>query len=98
MVLLDEIRAGISSAAERIDAIATASQMQAQGVSQITMGVQELDHVTQQNAAHAEESAASSEELSSQSMELQYLVQQFCLHSENDSPKRSKSGQKQLSY
>ncbi len=98
VVLLDEIRAGISSAAERIDAIATASQMQAQGVSQITMGVQELDHVTQQNAAHAEESAASSEELSSQSMELQYLVQQFCLRSENDSPKRSKSGQKQLSY
>ncbi len=79
VVLLDEIREGVSAAAERIELIASSSQKQADGVAQISLGVQELDNVTQQNASHAEESASSSEELSSQSRELRYLVQQFRL-------------------
>lgn len=79
VTLLDEIRTGVTSAADRIKTIAQLSEKQAKGVSEITLGVQELDDVTQQNAAHAEQSAASSEELSSQSTELRYLVQQFYL-------------------
>jgi len=81
VVLLDEIKEGVSSSAERLDTIVDLSQKQALGVSEISTGVQELDNVTQQNAAHAEQSASSSEELSAQSTDLQSLVQHFTLRS-----------------
>ena len=46
--------------------IAAASHDQAQGIGQINTAVTELDKVTQQNAANAEESASAAEEMSAQ--------------------------------
>lgn len=54
--------------------ISVASQEQSQGVDAINKSINELDKVTQSNAASAEESAAASEELSQQSQRLHQLV------------------------
>jgi len=74
---LKEIVAAASKVTDLVAEIAAASNEQAQGVSQITAGLGQIDHVTQQNTAHAEESASAAEELSSQAMVLQQLVSTF---------------------
>jgi methyl-accepting chemotaxis protein len=57
-----------------ISEVAAASREQAQGVEQINVAVNEMDKVTQQNAAAAEQSAAAAEELSSQAEELRSTI------------------------
>ncbi|HJW85671.1 MAG TPA: methyl-accepting chemotaxis protein [Candidatus Brocadiaceae bacterium] len=54
--------------------IATASQEQSEGITQISTAVSTIDSVTQQNAANAEELASSSEELSAQAENLKAIV------------------------
>ena len=49
-----------------IGEISTASGEQTEGIDQVAKAVNEMDHVTQQNAASAEETASASEELSAQ--------------------------------
>ncbi|MGB8167424.1 MAG: methyl-accepting chemotaxis protein, partial [Chthoniobacteraceae bacterium] len=65
----------IQTKAQQMDSvvaeIASASGEQAEGVSQINLAVTQMDKVTQNNAASAEECAASSEELNSQAELLQ---------------------------
>lgn len=51
-----------------IGEIAAASQEQAQGVSQISKAIAEMDKVVQRNAANAEESASAAEELNAQAI------------------------------
>jgi methyl-accepting chemotaxis protein len=46
--------------------IASASQEQASGISQVTQAVSQMDGVTQQNAALVEEAAAAAESLEEQ--------------------------------
>jgi len=58
-----------------VDEIATASQEQAQGISQVSTAVAEIDKVTQQAAANAEESAAASEELNAQAEQMKSFVE-----------------------
>jgi len=53
-------------AKELIDEISVASQEQSQGIDQISTAVNEIDKVTQQNAATSEEAASASTELSAQ--------------------------------
>lgn len=54
--------------------IASASREQAEGLEQINLSVAEMDKVTQQNAAHAEETASASEEMSAQAEEVKGIV------------------------
>lgn len=54
--------------------IATASQEQAQGVSQVNVAVSQMDKVTQSNAATAEESAAAAAELRAQAASVKEVV------------------------
>lgn len=54
--------------------IASASQEQSQGISQVNLAVTEMDKVTQSNAASAEESASASEELNAQALSLKDAV------------------------
>lgn len=54
--------------------IATASQEQNQGIAQINLAVNEMDKVTQRNAASAEENAGASQELSSLTHSLRHAV------------------------
>ncbi len=57
-----------------ISKISAASREQAQGIEQVNTAVNKMDDVTQNNAAHAEETASSSEELNAQAMEMKGLV------------------------
>ncbi len=63
-----------AKAAELVAEIAAASVEQAQGIGQINTAVTELDKVTQQNAANAEESASAAEEMSAQAETMQGMV------------------------
>ena len=82
---LSEIVAAASQMRDLVGEIAAASTEQAQGVAQITAGLGQIDQVTQQNTAHAEESASSAQELSSQAMVLQQLVAAFKIATESGS-------------
>lgn len=55
--------------------IASASNEQAQGVSQVNLAVTQMDKVTQSNAASAEESAAAAEELNAQAASVKESVE-----------------------
>jgi methyl-accepting chemotaxis protein len=60
--------------AQLVDEIAAASQEQAQGISQVNTAVAEMDRVTQQTAADAEESASAAEVMSSQAVHMRGFI------------------------
>lgn len=74
---LIEIAAQAKKVNELLDEIAAASQEQSQGVAQIYKAISQMEQVTQQNAANAEESASASEELNAQAGTLREIVQKL---------------------
>jgi methyl-accepting chemotaxis protein len=62
---------------ELVGEIAAASNEQSQGIGQVNTAVSEVDKVTQQNAASAEESASASEEMSAQAEQMRAMVGQL---------------------
>ena len=72
--VLEEIVSGIGKTSDLVGEIAAASQEQAQGIDQVNTAVTQMDKVTQQNAANAEESASASEELSAQAEQMNQIV------------------------
>ncbi len=79
---LYEIVDSISKVSELVKHIAEASMEQKTGIEDITSGLTEIDTVTQDTAANAEETAASARELSHQAEQLLTLVSQFKLKHE----------------
>ncbi len=77
---LNDIVDGVSKVTDLVGEIAAASSEQSQGISQVNEGLIQLDKVTQQNTASAEESASTSVELSGQAAQLQELLTQFTLN------------------
>jgi methyl-accepting chemotaxis protein len=69
-----QVAGSSAKAADLVAEIAAASNEQAQGIDQINTAVTELDKVTQQNAANAEESASEAEEMSAQAETMQGIV------------------------
>ncbi len=63
-----------SKVGELIAEVTIASNEQAQGIEQTNTAVAEMDNVTQQNAANAEESASASEELNAQAEQIMEIV------------------------
>jgi len=76
---LSEIVTGINESSRLIAEIASASEQQSLGISQINIGIDQVTQVVQQNSATAEESAAASEEMSGQSAVLRQSIAQFKL-------------------
>ncbi len=76
---LKEIVNGATKVSDLVGEIAMASNEQALGFTQVNQGLNQIDGVTQQNTANAEESAAAAEELSGQAMQLQHLLSRFTL-------------------
>jgi len=72
--VLDDIVTSIGKTTDLVSEIAAASQEQAQGIDQVNTAVAQMDKVTQQNAANAEESASASEELSAQAEQMNSAV------------------------
>ena len=66
--------ANAGKVAQLIDEIATASQEQAQGIDQLNRAVSEMDRVTQQTAANAEETASVSIGLTSQAEQMRQYI------------------------
>jgi methyl-accepting chemotaxis protein len=88
-VILQEITQGSHKVSNLIAEIASANNEQSQGIKQINVTVNQLDNLTQQNAASAEEFAGAAEELTNQSGELQMFVQQFIVSEQkNAQPKQ----------
>lgn len=71
---LESIVSGITKTTDLVGEIAAASAEQAQGIDQVNTAVAQMDKVTQQNAANAEESASASEELTSQTHQIKEIV------------------------
>ena len=74
---IEEARAVAARVAQLVNEISSASEEQTQGIGQINIAVAEMDKVTQQNAANAEESASASEELSAQAQEVNAAVEEL---------------------
>jgi len=74
-----EIVSGINESSLLVAQIASASEEQSQGISQINTGIDQVSQVVQQNTATAEESAASSREMSEHSSQLEELISRFKL-------------------
>ncbi|WP_313524182.1 methyl-accepting chemotaxis protein [Anaerotignum sp.] len=79
---LEEIVHGSEESSEVIQYIANASNEQAQAITQVNLGVEQISAVVQTNSATAEEEAAASEELSAQAQLLQELLSKFTLKSD----------------
>jgi methyl-accepting chemotaxis protein len=82
--LVSRTNEGFKKVAERsgkaaylVAEISAASSEQAQGIGQINTAVSELDKLTQQNAANAEESASASEEMSAQAETMKSMVDEL---------------------
>ncbi len=75
----DEVMAQVRRVADLIGEMSAASTEQNTGLGQIGTAVQQLDQVTQQNAALVEESAAASESLQHQARSLAQAVSVFRL-------------------
>lgn len=76
---LSEIHEQVNSINGVVSEIAVASENQQQTVKQISAAIDQMNQVTQQNAANSEETASAAEELSGQSMEMLGLVNSFVL-------------------
>ncbi|TRX71637.1 methyl-accepting chemotaxis protein [Carboxylicivirga sp. M1479] len=76
---LKSIVPNIQQTSQLVDEIASASQEQETGASQVNSAIQQLSMVTQQNASSSEEMASSSEEMSSQASELEEITSFFTL-------------------
>ena len=79
--ILNSIVDQIKQTTDLVAGIAVASNEQAQGVAQVTVGLQQIDSVTQQNTAAAEESASAAGEMNGMASNLQQLVAKFKLRS-----------------
>jgi len=76
---LDIIVKNAGEVLEIINKISSASQEQADAISQISIGLMQVSSVVQSNSAVSEETAAASQELNSQAELLQQLVSYFKL-------------------
>jgi methyl-accepting chemotaxis protein len=63
--------------AELVGEIAVASNEHARGIEQVNTAVTEVDKVTQQNAAHAEESASASEKMNAQEEQMKDIAEKL---------------------
>lgn len=76
---LEEITTGAQRGNVMMGEIATASDQQQQGIAQINVAVDQINHVTQQTAANAQQAASTATELAGQAEALQRLLTVFNL-------------------
>lgn len=78
-LVLGEITGNIGKTSRFIEEIAVASSEQANGISQINIGLGQIGEVTQRNTASAEETASAAVEMAAQADVLMDLVHRFRL-------------------
>ncbi len=72
-----EMSRSAGKSAELVGEISAASNEQAQGVSQISKAITDMDKVVQQNAATAEESASASEQMNAQAQSMKGVIREI---------------------
>ncbi|HEY3489459.1 MAG TPA: methyl-accepting chemotaxis protein [Candidatus Deferrimicrobiaceae bacterium] len=72
-----EVANSVKKVNELVGEISAASSEQARGITEVGSAISQMDKVTQQTAANAEEIASSTEELSAQSIAMQDIVRQI---------------------
>ena len=83
---LEEINGHAKRVSEVMSEIAAASDQQSQGVGQVNTAMEQMNQLTQSNAANSEESASASEELSAQAQEMRAMVAGFKISGGHSSP------------
>ncbi|WP_305046528.1 methyl-accepting chemotaxis protein [Geoalkalibacter sp.] len=83
---LEQMVVGVTRVSDLVGEMAAAAREQAEGISQVNIGLGQIDQVTQQNTANAEECAAAAEELSGQSEQLRRMLTRFHLKQGQGSP------------
>ncbi len=78
-VALEQIVTGVANTEEIVSMIADASSEQANAITEINRGIEQISQVTQSNTATAEESASASEEMAGQAQMLKGSIQEFKL-------------------
>ena len=76
---LQAIEQRVAAINSQLDAIATSAKEQSVGLSQVNVAVNQMDQVTQQNAAMVEEANAASSSLATESDRLRQLIARFQL-------------------
>ncbi|MGN1340051.1 MAG: methyl-accepting chemotaxis protein [Oscillospiraceae bacterium] len=76
---LNTVVTKIGEIVSAIDGISKNSQEQSEAISQVTVGVEQLSNVTQNNSASSEQSAAAAEELAGQANTMKQLTGKFTL-------------------
>ncbi|MEZ5892639.1 MAG: methyl-accepting chemotaxis protein [Parvularculaceae bacterium] len=74
---LHEIVESVTNIAEHVSAIASSAKEQSTGIGEINIAVNQLDQVTQQNAAMVEQSTAASHSMAQEAEELARMVAAF---------------------
>jgi len=74
---LQRILAQVNEINQVVEAIAVGAKEQSRGLDEVNSAIGHMDHVTQQNAAAAEESTAASRAMSNETAQLAALVGQF---------------------
>ena len=84
-----EIESKLQSFSEHMDAIAMSAKEQAVGLTQVNTAVNEMDQVTQKNAAMVEEANAASATLADESDKLQAAISAFRLRPASGTPRKA---------
>ncbi|THV20723.1 methyl-accepting chemotaxis protein [Peteryoungia ipomoeae] len=87
--VLSEISTNIVTVADRVAAIATASRDQSTGLAEVNASVNQMDQMTQRNAAMVEETTAATRQLAEEADTLMQLVNRFKLAPGSTSGQRS---------
>ncbi|RDH85694.1 MAG: methyl-accepting chemotaxis protein [endosymbiont of Galathealinum brachiosum] len=82
--LLEDIVPSTKKTADLVQEISASSEEQASGISEVNGAIGQLDTVTQNNAAIAEELSATAEEMSSQTQALQDMMSFFTVHEDSN--------------
>jgi len=83
---MDDVVASVQQVALIMGEVNTASREQSVGIEQVNQAINQMEQITQQNAALVEEAAAASDELKQQARGLQDLVSRFQLPDDNNLP------------
>ena len=77
---LNEIEALVNKVNDQVTSIATAAREQATGLAEVNTAVNQMDQMTQQNAAMVEETNAAGQTLTQESEQLKTLLGNFRLN------------------
>ena len=77
---MDEVVMSVKRVTDIMAEISAASQEQSAGIEQVNLAINQMDEITQQNAALVEQAAAASESMHEQAAQLTQAVAIFKLH------------------